>query len=91
MLWPWRGGGCAAAARVARCFVGAVFARRLTCLRLAAAVCCLPVQGIDLIAGGRRTGHKNRKAPKSENVYIRLLTKVRAATCCVDVFGWLLA
>lgn len=32
--------------------------------------------GIDLIAGGRATGHKNRKAPKSENVYIRLLVKL---------------
>lgn len=32
--------------------------------------------GIDLIAGGRAVGHKHRKSPKSENVYIRLLCKL---------------
>lgn len=40
------------------------------------------VQGIDIVAGGRRTKHKTRATPKSENVYIRLLVKVRCATCC---------
>ena len=30
-----------------------------------------------LFTGGRYVGHKNRTSPKSDNVYIRLLTKVR--------------
>ena len=34
-------------------------------------------QGIDLIAGGRYVGHKNRTAPRSDNVYLKLLVKVR--------------
>ena len=34
------------------------------------------VQGIDLIAGGRKCGHKSREAPKSDNLYIALLVKV---------------
>jgi large subunit ribosomal protein L18e len=33
-------------------------------------------QGIDLVAGGRYVGHKNRVAPKSDNVYLALLTKL---------------
>eukprot|EP00441_Pelagodinium_beii_P014635 CAMPEP_0197662172 /NCGR_PEP_ID=MMETSP1338-20131121/52360_1 /TAXON_ID=43686 ORGANISM="Pelagodinium beii, Strain RCC1491" /NCGR_SAMPLE_ID=MMETSP1338 /ASSEMBLY_ACC=CAM_ASM_000754 /LENGTH=189 /DNA_ID=CAMNT_0043239897 /DNA_START=12 /DNA_END=581 /DNA_ORIENTATION=+ len=32
--------------------------------------------GIDIVAGGRRTKHKTRATPKSENVYIRLLVKL---------------
>lgn len=32
--------------------------------------------GIDLKAGGRRTGHNVRKAPVTKNVYIRLLDKL---------------
>jgi hypothetical protein len=35
------------------------------------------VQGIDLKSGGRYIGHKNRTAPASQNVYIKLLEKVR--------------
>ena len=42
--------------------------------------CCDDVphrlQGIDLIAGGR-SKTKHRTAPKSENVYLKLLVKVR--------------
>ena len=33
--------------------------------------------GIDIRAGGRYVGHKNRTEPLSENVYVRLITKVR--------------
>ena len=33
--------------------------------------------GIDLKHGGRAIGKKHRTEPKSENVYIRLLFKVR--------------
>lgn len=33
-------------------------------------------QGIDLIAGGRYVGHKRREAPKSDNVYLKLLVKL---------------
>lgn len=36
--------------------------------------------GIDLIAGGR-SKTKHRTAPKSENVYLKLLVKVR---CCIS-------
>jgi large subunit ribosomal protein L18e len=32
--------------------------------------------GIDLKAGGRRTGHNVRKAPKTKNVYVKLLEKL---------------
>ncbi|CAM9264169.1 unnamed protein product [Discosporangium mesarthrocarpum] len=32
--------------------------------------------GIDLVAGGRRVGHKVRTAPKSNNVYLGLLVKL---------------
>jgi hypothetical protein len=32
--------------------------------------------GIDLIAGGRRVGHNVRKAPVSQDVYLRLLVKL---------------
>jgi len=32
--------------------------------------------GIDLVAGGRRVGHNVRKAPVSQNVYLRLLVKL---------------
>ncbi len=32
--------------------------------------------GIDLVAGGRRVGHKVRTAPKSKNVYLALLVKL---------------
>ena len=32
--------------------------------------------GIDLVAGGRRVGHKARTAPKSDNVYLKLLVKL---------------
>mmetsp|Transcript_14167 Transcript_14167/g.23572 ORF Transcript_14167/g.23572 Transcript_14167/m.23572 type:complete len:193 (+) Transcript_14167:34-612(+) len=32
--------------------------------------------GIDLKAGGRRTGHNVRKAPVSKNVYVKLLEKL---------------
>lgn len=32
--------------------------------------------GIDLVAGGRRVGHKVRTAPKSDNVYLGLLVKL---------------
>jgi large subunit ribosomal protein L18e len=32
--------------------------------------------GIDLVSGGRRTGHKARTTPKSENVYLKLLVKL---------------
>jgi large subunit ribosomal protein L18e len=32
--------------------------------------------GIDLKAGGRRVGHNVRKAPKSNNVYLKLLEKL---------------
>ena len=32
--------------------------------------------GIDLIAGGRKCGHKTREAPKSDNIYLALLVKV---------------
>ena len=39
---------------------------------------CFPVQGIDLEAGGRNK-KTWRTAPKSENVYLKLLVKVRAA------------
>jgi hypothetical protein len=34
--------------------------------------------GIDLKAGGRRTGHNARKAPVSKNVYVKLLEKLFA-------------
>ena len=34
--------------------------------------------GIDLEAGGRRVGHKNRTSPKSKNPYLLLLVKVRS-------------
>ena len=46
--------------------------------------------GIDLRAGGRYIGHKNRTNAKSENVYIRLLVKVRFSVvkgvACVDTW-----
>mmetsp|Transcript_103572 Transcript_103572/g.198812 ORF Transcript_103572/g.198812 Transcript_103572/m.198812 type:complete len:190 (+) Transcript_103572:21-590(+) len=32
--------------------------------------------GIDIDSGGRYVGHKNRKTPVSENVYLRLLVKL---------------
>lgn len=32
--------------------------------------------GIDLVAGGRRVGHKVRSAPVSNNVYLGLLVKL---------------
>ena len=32
--------------------------------------------GIDLVAGGRRVGHKVRTSPKSDNVYLGLLVKL---------------
>lgn len=32
--------------------------------------------GIDIKAGGRRKGHNVRKAPKSKNVYLKLLEKL---------------
>eukprot|EP00619_Florenciella_sp_RCC1007_P010193 CAMPEP_0205908056 /NCGR_PEP_ID=MMETSP1325-20131115/2947_1 /ASSEMBLY_ACC=CAM_ASM_000708 /TAXON_ID=236786 /ORGANISM="Florenciella sp., Strain RCC1007" /LENGTH=193 /DNA_ID=CAMNT_0053274217 /DNA_START=30 /DNA_END=611 /DNA_ORIENTATION=+ len=32
--------------------------------------------GIDLVAGGRRVGHKTRTAPVSDNVYLKLLVKL---------------
>mmetsp|Transcript_18974 Transcript_18974/g.19709 ORF Transcript_18974/g.19709 Transcript_18974/m.19709 type:complete len:193 (+) Transcript_18974:43-621(+) len=32
--------------------------------------------GIDLVAGGRRVGHNVRKAPVSQDVYLRLLVKL---------------
>ncbi|KAK8817065.1 hypothetical protein WA556_002963 [Blastocystis sp. ATCC 50177/Nand II] len=32
--------------------------------------------GIDLIAGGRKCGHKTREAPKSDNIYLALLVKL---------------
>lgn len=32
--------------------------------------------GIDLIAGGRYVGHKRREAPKSDNVYLKVLVKL---------------
>ncbi|KAK8790497.1 hypothetical protein WA171_002020 [Blastocystis sp. BT1] len=35
-----------------------------------------PLEGIDLIAGGRKCGHKSREAPKSDNIYIALLVKL---------------
>jgi len=34
--------------------------------------------GIDLKAGGRRTGHNTRTAPVSKNVYVKLLEKLFA-------------
>mmetsp|Transcript_5806 Transcript_5806/g.9785 ORF Transcript_5806/g.9785 Transcript_5806/m.9785 type:complete len:193 (-) Transcript_5806:205-783(-) len=34
--------------------------------------------GIDLKAGGRRTGHNSRTAPVSKNVYVKLLEKLFA-------------
>lgn len=34
--------------------------------------------GIDLKAGGRRVGHPTRTAPKSDNVYLKLLVKLYA-------------
>ena len=34
--------------------------------------------GIDLVAGGRRVGHKTRTAPVSDNVYLKLLVKLYA-------------
>ena len=34
--------------------------------------------GIDLVAGGRRVGHKARTSPKSDNVYLKLLVKLYA-------------
>ena len=34
--------------------------------------------GIDLVAGGRRVGHKQRTTPKSDNVYLKLLVKLYA-------------
>ena len=33
-------------------------------------------QGIDIKSGGRAVGHKHREAPKSENVYVKLLSKL---------------
>lgn len=42
----------------------------------------LVVQGKDIKSGGRNTRHKHRTAPKSENIYIKLLVKVRAALMC---------
>ena len=36
------------------------------------------LQGIDLPHGGRAKGHKNRKAAETQNVYVKLLSKVRA-------------
>lgn len=35
-----------------------------------------PSMGIDLVAGGRRVGHKVRTAPASNNVYLGLLVKL---------------
>jgi large subunit ribosomal protein L18e len=32
--------------------------------------------GIDIVAGGRRVGHKTRTSPKSDNVYLGLLSKL---------------
>lgn len=34
------------------------------------------IMGIDLVAGGRRVGHKSRTAPVSKNVYLGLLVKL---------------
>lgn len=41
-------------------------------------VAMVDVQGVDLVAGGRNKS-KHRTAPKSENVYLLLLVKVRRA------------
>ena len=32
--------------------------------------------GIDIVAGGRRVGHKARTDTRSENVYLKLLVKL---------------
>lgn len=32
--------------------------------------------GIDIVAGGRYVGHKNRTAPESDSVYLKLLVKL---------------
>lgn len=37
---------------------------------------CVCLQGIDLIAGGRNKKNAARTAPKSDNVYLKLLVKV---------------
>lgn len=49
------------------------------------------VQGIDLIAGGRNK-KTARTAPKSDNVYLKLLVKVRSLArasswCCAAAVG----
>ena len=43
-------------------------------------------QGIDLIAGGRNK-KTSRTAPKSDNVYVKLLVKVRVMRCVFAVFA----
>lgn len=58
------------------CFSWVIVVHRVFCATVFVAACCRGLQGIDLIAGGRRTGHKNRTAPKSQNVYIKLLVKL---------------
>ena len=37
------------------------------------------LQGKDIKSGGRNTRHQHRTAPKSENIYIKLLVKVSRA------------
>lgn len=37
---------------------------------------CALVQGIDLVAGGKVVGKKNRTNPKSDNVYLNLLVRL---------------
>ena len=51
---------------------------KLGCVAKAHRSLSLSLQGIDLIAGGR-VKNRNRDAPRSENVYLRLIVKVRVA------------
>ncbi len=46
----------------------------------------LLLQGIDLVAGGRNK-KVHRTAPKSDNVYLRLLVKVSLAYCAWPLLG----
>jgi hypothetical protein len=43
--------------------------------------------GIDLKSGGRKVGHNVRKAPKSKNVYLKLLEKLYRFVVIISLFA----
>lgn len=53
----------------------------LICLVLLSQQLITGKMGIDLVAGGRRVGHNVRKAPVSQDVYLKLLVKLYRFVC----------